>query len=109
LAGSAALSPASPLIAEDLGIITPDVSETITRLGLLGTKILLFAFGEDNPMHIYLPHTYGRNCVVYTGTHDNNTARGWFDREARPEDKESPFGTVSDTVRVTEQSNGKRI
>jgi 4-alpha-glucanotransferase len=54
-------------------------------------KILLFAFGEDNPLHSYLPHTYERNCVVYTGTHDNNTARGWFDREARSEDQERLF------------------
>ena len=51
-------------------------------------KVLLFAFGEDNPMHIYLPHTYERNYVVYTGTHDNNTARGWFDNDARPDEKE---------------------
>ncbi len=77
-----------PIIAEDLGIITPDVREVIEEWGFPGMKVLLFAFGEDNPMHIYLPHTYGRNCVVYTGTHDNNTARGWFEREAGPGEKE---------------------
>ena len=71
-----------PIIAEDLGIITPDVREVIEELGFPGMKVLLFAFGEDNPEHIYLPHTYGRNYVVYTGTHDNNTARGWFDNDA---------------------------
>jgi 4-alpha-glucanotransferase len=91
-----------PLIAEDLGIITPDVSETITRLGLPGMKILLFAFGEDNPMHVYLPHTYGRNCVVYTGTHDNTTARGWFDHEARLEDKERLFRYVGRIIHSQE-------
>jgi 4-alpha-glucanotransferase len=91
-----------PLIAEDLGVITPDVSETITRLGLPGMKILLFAFGEDNPMHVYLPHTYGRNCVVYTGTHDNTTARGWFDREARLEDKERLFRYVGRIIHSQE-------
>jgi 4-alpha-glucanotransferase len=80
--------PSLPVIAEDLGIITPDVRETIERLGFPGMKILLFAFGEDNPMHIYLPHTYERNCVVYTGTHDNNTVRGWFEKEAHPDEKE---------------------
>lgn len=77
-----------PIIAEDLGIITPDVREVIKEWGFPGMKVLLFAFGEDNPMHIYLPHTYERNYVVYTGTHDNNTARGWFDNDARPDEKE---------------------
>jgi 4-alpha-glucanotransferase len=77
-----------PIIAEDLGTITPDVREVMDDLGFPGMKVLLFAFGEDNPDHPYLPHTYERNCVVYTGTHDNNTARGWFDLEARPEEKE---------------------
>jgi 4-alpha-glucanotransferase len=77
-----------PIIVEDLGIITPDVREVVEEWGFPGMKVLLFAFGEDDPMHIYLPHTYGRNCVVYTGTHDNNTARGWFEHEARPDEKE---------------------
>jgi len=83
--------PCLPIIAEDLGIITPDVREIMHHFGFPGMKVLLFAFGEDNPGHPYLPHNYGENCVVYTGTHDNNTARGWFDREARPEDKARLF------------------
>jgi 4-alpha-glucanotransferase len=66
-----------PFIAEDLGIITPDVVELLTKFGLPGMKVLQFAFTDpDNP---YLPHNYVPHCVVYTGTHDNNTARGWFD------------------------------
>ncbi len=66
-----------PVIAEDLGEITPEVLELRDQFGLPGMKILLFAFGSgpDNP---YLPHGYERNFVVYTGTHDNNTAVGWF-------------------------------
>ena len=80
-----------PIIAEDLGLITPDVRETIRRFGFPGMKVLLFAFGEDNPMHIYLPHSYDRNYVAYTGTHDNNTVRGWFEREAKSEDKARLF------------------
>lgn len=66
-----------PIIAEDLGIITPEVEALRDRFGLPGMKILQFAFGggADNP---YLPHNYSRNCVVYTGTHDNNTSLGWF-------------------------------
>ena len=66
-----------PLIAEDLGTITPDVHELRDRFGLPGMKILQFAFsGPDNA---YLPHNYDNpNCVVYTGTHDNDTSKGWW-------------------------------
>jgi len=56
-----------PVIAEDLGVITQDVKEAMDRLGFPGMKVLLFAFGDDNPAHPYLPHNYERNCVVYTG------------------------------------------
>lgn len=83
--------PHLPIIAEDLGIITPDVRQVMKRFSFPGMKVLLFAFGEDYPMHPYLPHTFERNCVVYTGTHDNNTVRGWFNRDARPEDKKRLF------------------
>jgi 4-alpha-glucanotransferase len=75
------------LIAEDLGLITPDVKEAMRRFGFPGMKVLLFAFGDNNPMQPYLPHTYDPNCVVYTGTHDNNTARGWFEGEAKPAER----------------------
>ena len=69
---------APPIIAEDLGEITPDVIELRDRFGLPGMKILQFAFdsGETND---FLPHRYPDNCVVYTGTHDNDTARGWYE------------------------------
>jgi 4-alpha-glucanotransferase len=76
-----------PILAEDLGIITPEVRETMHNLGIPGMKVLLFAFSEDHPMHPYLPHTYPRDCLAYTGTHDNNTTRGWFETEASAEDK----------------------
>ena len=67
-----------PFIAEDLGLITPDVSALRDRFHLPGTRVLQFAFDghSDNP---YLPHNYVPNTVVYTGTHDNDTTRGWFD------------------------------
>ncbi|MBU0672880.1 MAG: 4-alpha-glucanotransferase [Candidatus Margulisbacteria bacterium] len=74
--------PDLPLIAEDLGIITDDVKEIMQQFGFPGMKILLFAFGEDLKKHPYLPHNYVENCVVYTGTHDNNTAKGWYEEEA---------------------------
>jgi 4-alpha-glucanotransferase len=77
--------PGISLIAEDLGIITADVKEVIHRFGFPGMRILLFAFDEDLPGHPYLPHNFIPNCVVYTGTHDNNTVRGWWDQEARDE------------------------
>ena len=65
-----------PLIAEDLGVITPEVEKLRDDFGLPGMKILQFAFGDaDNP---YLPHNLTRDCVVYTGTHDNNTTLGWW-------------------------------
>jgi 4-alpha-glucanotransferase len=67
-----------PFIAEDLGLITPDVYAVRDEFHLPGMRILQFAFDgkSDNP---YLPHNYDRNTVVYTGTHDNPTTRGWFD------------------------------
>jgi len=76
-----------PIIAEDLGIITPDVREVMSNLEAPGMKVLLFAFSEDHPLHPYLPHTYSRRCVAYTGTHDNNTTRGWFETEAGPDER----------------------
>lgn len=68
-----------PIIAEDLGVITPDVISLRDEFGFPGMKILQFAFNE-NPRSPFLPHNYPRNCVVYTGTHDNDTTRGWFER-----------------------------
>lgn len=68
---------ALPLIAEDLGIITPRVDALRKALAIPGMKILQFAFGDtgSNP---YLPHNHVRNCVLYTGTHDNDTTLGWY-------------------------------
>jgi 4-alpha-glucanotransferase len=67
-----------PLIAEDLGVITEEVRELRDGLGLPGMKILQFAF-DNNNRNEYLPHSIENpNCVVYTGTHDNNTTNGWF-------------------------------
>jgi 4-alpha-glucanotransferase len=80
-----------PIIAEDLGVITSDVREIMHRFELPGMKVLLFAFGEDLPTNPYIPHNLSRNCVLYTGTHDNNTTRGWFEREATPEIRERLF------------------
>jgi 4-alpha-glucanotransferase len=71
-----------PFIAEDLGVITPDVSALRDSFHIPGTRVLQFAFDghADNP---YLPHNFVHNTVVYTGTHDNDTTRGWY--EALPD------------------------
>jgi 4-alpha-glucanotransferase len=66
-----------PIIAEDLGVITPDVEALRDEFGFPGMKVLQFAFGGA-PVNPYLPHTYERRCVVYTGTHDNDTTLGWW-------------------------------
>lgn len=66
------------IIAEDLGIITEDVKVLRDALAFPGMKILQFAF-DDDPNNSYLPHNFTTtNCIVYTGTHDNNTSLGWF-------------------------------
>ncbi len=68
-----------PILAEDLGVITPDVEALRDRFGFPGMKVLQFAFGSDNG-NPFLPFNYGRNFVVYTGTHDNDTTVGWFEK-----------------------------
>ena len=67
-----------PIIAEDLGEITPDVIALRDKFTLPGMKILQFAFSTDSE-DPFLPHNYPVNCVAYTGTHDNDTVRGWYD------------------------------
>jgi 4-alpha-glucanotransferase len=66
-----------PIIAEDLGFITPEVEDLRDRLGYPGMKILQFAFDDDED-NLFLPFNYEKNCVVYTGTHDNDTTVGWY-------------------------------
>lgn len=66
-----------PIIAEDLGVITPAVKQLRDHLQMPGMKILLFAF-DGNPDNSYLPYNVEKNSVIYTGTHDNDTAVGWF-------------------------------
>ena len=70
-----------PIIAEDLGVITPDVDALRHEFGLPGMRILHFAFGDDghsDNTNAYLPHNFATNTVVYTGTHDNDTTQGWW-------------------------------
>lgn len=66
-----------PLVAEDLGMITPDVTDLMQAFGFPGMAVLQFAFGGDAG-HAFLPHNYRRNVIAYTGTHDNDTIVGWW-------------------------------
>jgi 4-alpha-glucanotransferase len=86
---------ALPFLAEDLGVVTPDVHALREQLHLPSTRVLQFAFdgGSDNP---HLPHNYHPNTAVYTGTHDNNTTRGWF--EALSSDQQQAVWRYLDRV-----------
>lgn len=76
--------PDLPIIAEDLGLITPDVVDLRDSYQLPGMKIFQFAF-SSTPADPFLPHNYPQNCVGYTGTHDNDTSVGWYDSAPEPE------------------------
>jgi 4-alpha-glucanotransferase len=88
-----------PLIAEDLGMITPEVHALRDRFGLPGMCVLQFAFDGD-PRSPFLPHNHRRNSVVYTGTHDNDTTVGWYQSLGRRE---------QDQVRVYTNTDGHDI
>lgn len=75
---------ALPIIAEDLGVITPPVEALRDRFEFPGMRILQFAFGNDDRAAEFRPESYPAHCCVYTGTHDNDTTVGWFRSEAGP-------------------------
>ena len=70
------------MIAEDLGFLTPSVLKLVKKTGYPGMKVLQFAF-DSRDENDYLPHNYPNNCVVYTGTHDNDTVNGWIPAMSR--------------------------
>ena len=97
-----ALGGQPPVIAEDLGLITDEVRELLRSTGFPGMKVLQFAFGEeaDNP---YLPHNYADpNCVVYTGTHDNDTTRGWYTAASEHEREHAARYLGTDGTRIAQ-------
>lgn len=94
--------PCFAIVAEDLGANTPAVQVLLDRFGFPGMKILLFAFGEGLPRSAHIPHNYVPNLICYTGTHDNNTARGWFEEEASEEDKQRFFAYIGREVTADE-------
>ncbi len=88
-----------PIIAEDLGLITADVVALREEFGLPGMRVLQFAFDGDAGS-VHLPHNYTRDCVVYTGTHDNDTTLGWYD---------SRSAATQHKVRVYTGTDGREI
>ncbi len=71
--------PDMEVIAEDLGIITPSVEKLVADSGFPNMRVLEFGFEPTDPMSNHMPYRYDQNCVVYTGTHDNETLMGWYD------------------------------
>ena len=79
--------PSPSFLAENLGVITPDVTEAMESMGFPGMAVALFAFGggmRDNP---HIPHNYRRELTAYTGTHDNNTIEGWYSEDASEDER----------------------
>ena len=94
--------PYLPIIAEDLGIITPDVREVMREFSIPGMKVLLFAFGHGMPASPYIPHHIPKECIVYTGTHDNNPIQGWFASDATDVEKKNLSDYLGRTLRAEE-------
>jgi 4-alpha-glucanotransferase len=86
--------PNLPILAEDLGVITDDVRDLMSKFNLPGMRVLVFAFDEKLPLNAYAPHNHIKNCVVYTGTHDNNTVKGWFLEETDEEEKKRIYNYI---------------
>ncbi|WP_292728866.1 4-alpha-glucanotransferase, partial [Methanoculleus sp.] len=91
-----------PIIAEDLGYITSDVHEMMGHFGFPGMKILTFGFAGDVARNPHAPHNITKNCVAYTGTHDNNTVRGWFEHEVSGDQKDLVFRYIGGHVSAEE-------
>ena len=89
-----------PIIAEDLGIITDNVREIMRHFEFPGMKVLQFAFSGNISTNPYAPHNHVKDCIIYTGTHDNNTTKGWFERDATKEERENLFHYLGREVSV---------
>lgn len=92
--------PFAPIFVEDLGNITPDVREIIEEYSFPNIKVLQFGFDGDPKSNPHSPHNHIENSLVYTGTHDNNTTRGWFQNEATREQKKRLFDYLGRRVSV---------
>ncbi len=83
--------PFAAIFVEDLGYITADVREVVARYNFPRMNVLQFAFGGDPARSTHAPHNYAENSIVYTGTHDNNTARGWFEKDLKADARKRLF------------------
>ena len=92
------------IIAEDLGFLTPSVRTLLAQTGFPGMKVLELAFDSRDTGSGYLPHTYPRNCVVYTGTHDNETIAGWF-QSIQPQERQLARDYLCDHCTPEEKLN----
>ena len=79
-----------PIVAENLGVITPPVEKLRHQFGLPGMSLLQFAFGTDPQGPSFRPHNYSRDLVAYTGGHDNDTTVGWWNSSARGDSTRTP-------------------
>ena len=93
-----------PIIAEDLGLITPEVHALRKEAGFPGMRVLQFGFGSDEE-DPFLPHNYVPETVVYTGTHDNDTSIGWY--AAAPEKERAAFREYSG--KISEDGSGEKV
>ncbi|NLV26028.1 MAG: 4-alpha-glucanotransferase [Methanomicrobiales archaeon] len=91
-----------PIIAEDLGIITPDVREVMREFSIPGMKVLLFAFTSETSENPYILHNTTKNSLIYTGTHDNNTIIGWFTTAASELEKQRLFSYIGREINQSE-------
>ncbi|MBW8038817.1 MAG: 4-alpha-glucanotransferase [Planctomycetes bacterium] len=94
--------PSKSFVVEDLGYITEDVIEVIKKFQLPCTRVLLSAFRGEPATNRHYPHNHVTNCVVYTSTHDNNTIKGWFEKESKPEVKRRLFDYLGRVVPASE-------
>ena len=83
--------PFPAIFVEDLGYITADVREVVAKYNFPRMSVLQFAFGGDPAGNPHMPHNYAENSIVYTGTHDNNTTRGWFEKEMKGDRRKRLF------------------
>ena len=96
--------PFAAIFVEDLGCITADVREVVAQYNFPRMSVLQFAFGGDPAGNPHMPHNYAENSIVYTGTHDNNTTRGWFEKELETDRRKRLFDYLGCRVTASEIS-----
>ncbi len=96
--------PFPAIFVEDLGYITADVREVVARYNFPRMSVLHFAFSGDPAANPHMPHNHAENSIVYTGTHDNNTTRGWFEKEMKGEHRKRLFDYLGCRFRASDIS-----